>query len=196
MLFNTSWKYDFIPEITLDGEHYLEVVEEMKLLGIIFQSNMRWYANTSNLCRNGYTRLWMIRNLKKHGAGREDLLDVYEKQCRSVLELAVPVWNAGISVAEENQLERVQKSAFAIILGKSYSSYRCALVELKMETLKNRRSKISLAFAKKARNNDKFKNWFKISDQPDEPTFAPVPFRTKRYKNSPLPYLTDLLNTV
>ena len=65
-----------------------------------------------------------------------------------------------------------------------------------MQTLKNLRSKISLALAKKARNNDKFKNWFIISDQLDEPTFAPVPFRTKRYKNSPLPYLTDLLNTV
>ena len=55
MLFNTSWKYDFMPEITLDGDNYLEVVEEMKLLGIIFQSNIQWYANTSNLCRNGYT---------------------------------------------------------------------------------------------------------------------------------------------
>ena len=149
-----------------------------------------------NLCRNGYARLWMIRNLKKNGAGREDLLDVYGKQCRSVMELAVPVWNAGISVAEANQLERVQKSAFAIILGKSYSSYRSALAELKMETLKNRRSQISLSFARKARNNDKFKNRFKISDQPDEPTFTPVPFRTKRYKNSPFPYLSDLLNAV
>ena len=105
-------------------------------------------------------------------------------------------FQSGMLVFSVNQLERLQKSAFAIILGKSYSSYRSALAELKMETLKNRRSKISLAFAKKARNNDKFKNWFKISDQPDEPTFAPVPFKTKRYKNSPLPYLTDLLNAV
>ena len=45
MLFNTSRTYDFMPEISIDGVHNLEVVEEMKLLGVIFQSNMnvdRW----------------------------------------------------------------------------------------------------------------------------------------------------------
>ena len=72
-----------------DGVNYLEVVEELKLLGIIFQSNMRWHANSANLCKTGYARLWMLRNLKKHGAGRTDLLDVYMKQVRSTLELAV-----------------------------------------------------------------------------------------------------------
>ena len=35
MLFNTSWKYDFLPKVTIDGENNLEVVEEMKLLGVI-----------------------------------------------------------------------------------------------------------------------------------------------------------------
>ena len=41
MLFNTSWKYDFLPRITIDGVNNLEVVEEMKLLGVIIQSNMK-----------------------------------------------------------------------------------------------------------------------------------------------------------
>ena len=47
ILFNTSRKYDFMPEISFGGVKYLEVVEELKLLGIIFQSNMRWHANTA-----------------------------------------------------------------------------------------------------------------------------------------------------
>ena len=103
----------------------------------------------------------MIRNLKKYGIGKDDLLDVYEKQCRSVLELAVPVWNAGISVAEEKQLESIQKTAFAIILGKSYSSYRCVLSELRMETLNNRRSQIRFAFATKARKMENLRTGLK-----------------------------------
>ena len=139
ILFNTSRKFDFMPEISFDGKNNLEVVEEIKLLGIIFQSNMRWKSNTANLCRNGYARLWMLRNLKKYGAGRADLLDVYAKQVRCAVELAVPVWNAGITIAESNQLERVQKAAFHIILGASYISYSNALLELKMETLRDRR---------------------------------------------------------
>ena len=57
MLFNTSRTYDFMPKITFNGVNNLEVVEQMKLLGITFQSNMKWYANNANLCGNGYGRL-------------------------------------------------------------------------------------------------------------------------------------------
>ena len=194
MLFNTSRKYDFSPEVSFDGVTNLQVVEEIKLLGIIFQSDMRWYSNTNNLTKNGYSRLWMIRNLKKYGAKSDELLDVYIKQCRSVLELAVPVWNAGLSKAEVRQIERVQKAAFSIILGDKYISYTEALLDLKMETLELRREKMCLSFARKAQKHDKFKNWFVANDQTNNPAFLPVTFRTKRFKKSPLPYLTDLLN--
>ena len=129
----------FMPKITIDGVNYLEVVEELKLLGIVFQTDMRWQANTANMCKNGYSRLWILRNLKKHGAGVIDLIDVYVKQCRCVLEMAAPVWSAGITVAESRQIERVQKAAFSIILGKQYVSYEQALIDLNMETLQERR---------------------------------------------------------
>ena len=78
----------------------------------------------------------MIRNLKKHGAGSEDLLDVYIKQVRCVLELAAPVWNSGIKGAESQQLERVQKTAFSIILGRRYTSYKQALFLLRWTLLR------------------------------------------------------------
>ena len=45
MIFNTSRTFDFLPRITIDGINYLEVVEEMKLLGIIFQSNMKYFKS-------------------------------------------------------------------------------------------------------------------------------------------------------
>ena len=35
--------------------------------------------------------------------GIKDLLDVYTKQCRCVLELATPVWGTGLTVAESKQ---------------------------------------------------------------------------------------------
>ena len=194
MLFNTSWKYDFLPKVTIDGENNLEVVEEMKLLGVIIQSNMKWNSNTQNLCKRGYQRLWMLRNLVKHGAGITDLLDVYIKQCRCLLELAVPVWNPAISHGEVYQLERVQKTAFSIILGNKYQSYEEALDLLNMKTLEERRLEICISFAKKAQNHAKFQTWFSDSTEPSPTPFQPVPCRTGRFKKSPLPYLTDLLN--
>ena len=166
----------------------------MKLLGIIIQSNMKWYSNTENMCKKGYTRLWMLRNLKKNGASQADLLDVYEKQCRCMLELAVPVWNPAISKSEISQIERVQKTALAIILGKNYTSYPEALDTLKLSSLEDRRWKICRTFVRKSQLHEKFRNWYKDNDEPTTTAFKPVPYRTLRYKNSQLPYLTDLLN--
>ena len=194
MIFNTLRKFDFMPKISIDDENYLEVVEEMRLLVIIFQSNMKWYSNTLNLCQRGYSRLWMLRNLKKYGASRKQLLDVYIKQCRCVMELAVPVWSPGLSKTESFQLERVQKSAFSIILGQKYHSYDVALGELNMESLASRRVVICLEFAKKSQKHEKFQTWFKISEQPSPTFFEPIECRTDRYRSSPLPYLTNLMN--
>ena len=63
-----------------------------------------------------------MRRLKNLGACDDDLLDVYTKQIRSVLELAVPVWQSGLKQAQKLEIERVQKSALHIVLGKGYVS--------------------------------------------------------------------------
>ena len=88
----------------------------------------------------------------------------------------------------------MQKAAFHIILGKNYISYSKALEDLKMETLCDRRKQICLAFAEKAQKHEKFRNWFKQSEDSNQSNFIEVPYRTIRYKKSPLPYLTKLLN--
>ena len=90
----------------------------------------------SKYVQKGLQQTLDMRNLKKYGAGIQDLLDVYIKQCRRVLELAAPVWHSGVTVAASKQLERVQKAAFSIILGKQYLTYEQALADLKMESLK------------------------------------------------------------
>ena len=150
MVFNPNKKYDFHPTVTTDTGTTLDIEEEFKLLGIKITSDMKWHANTQYICAKGYSKLWMLRNLKKLGASIPDLLDVYIKQCRSVLELAVPAWSPGLTVGDSNKIERVQKSAFAIILGKQYSSYRKALEQLQMETLVDRRVTLCQKFARKA----------------------------------------------
>jgi hypothetical protein len=204
ILFNSGINHDFLPQIETEAGEMLEVVEEVKLLGIVVRSDMKWHSNTKLLSEKGYNRLWMLRNLKKLGACRSDLIDVYYKQCRSVLELAVPAWAPGLTKTEANQLERIQKSACAIILGERYTSYKSAINKLNMQTLESRRNDICLTFAKKAVNSDKFKHWFSVEKETEpaiktrnfkpKPKLKPVKCRTRKYRNSPLPYLTNILN--
>ena len=192
MLFNTSKKRDFQPEIVGEDGTVFDVEEEMKLLGIKITSDLKWHANTQYICARGYSKLWMLRNLKRLGASTNDLIDVYVKQCRSILELAVPAWSPGLTVGNSNQIERVQKAALAIIMGEKYSSYSNALHKLDMETLVDRRTALCLSFAKKAYKSEKFSEWFTESET--DLQLAEVTVRTARYWKSPLPYLTDLLN--
>ena len=201
MLFNWSRSRDFMPQIVNGSGDNLEVVEEMKILGVIVSSDMTWHKNTRYICGKGYSRLWMLRNLKRLGASCQELVDVFYKQCRSVLELAVPAWAGAITNSECNQIERVQKTAAAIILGDKYKTYKNALKVLDMQTLQERRSDLSLNFAKKALKSQKFSSWFSVNENDYDKTRSLrdeldlVKTRTKKYKDSPIPHLTDILNT-
>jgi hypothetical protein len=161
MLFNPCKSIDFMPQVNLDNCE-LEVVEEMRLLGLIIRSDMKWISNTDQMVTRANKKLWMLRRLKNLGAGPLDLTDIYIKQVRSILELAVPVWHSGITQIERIDIERIQKSAAHIILGEDYSSYKDALSDLGLESLESRRAKLCLKFIKKAEKHDKHQNWLKL----------------------------------
>ena len=109
MVFNPCKTLDFQPEFEIEG-HQLEVVEEVKCLGLILRSDLKWSSNTKSIVKRAYHRLWMIKRLKNLGADSVDLVDIYQKQIRSILEFGTPVWNSSITQAEVVDIERTQKS--------------------------------------------------------------------------------------
>ena len=122
------------------------------------------------------------------------------KQVRSILEYAAPVCHSSISGEDRLKIERVQKSALHIILGESYQSYRFALKFCKLETLFERRRKLTYRFAKKQEKSPKFSQWFKPNTKVTvtrqiQPKYCPVFSRTSRFERSPVSYFTSLLNS-
>ena len=197
MLFNPCWSVDFMPQLEVE-DHELELVEEMRLLGVIIQSDMKWSANTDHIVKKASSKLWVIKRLKALGASPNQLVDMYIKQCRSILELAVPAWHGAITQSERADIERVQKGALYSIFGDNYGSYRNALKLANLNTLEARRDKLCSKFAKKAENNTKHKNWFKpkpkICTRQSNVKYCKVIARTDRFKNSPICHLTSVLN--
>ena len=196
--FNPCTTIDFMPEISLDG-HDLEVVDEIRLLGIILRSDMKWISNTKNMITKANKRLWILRRLKFLGADQDDLLEVYTKQIRCILELAVPSWQGGISQAEKTDLERVQKTACHIILGDAYFYYKSAIKTLNLDSLEDRRNKLTLKFALKSEKNLKFKAWFKLAAKTVKTRsrlmkYCDVRANCTRFERSPLSFMTKLLN--
>ena len=124
---------------------------------------------------------------------------MYIKQIRSVLELAVPVWHSSLTVADRLKIERVQKSALQVILDVNYESYSHACNTSNILTLDERRKQLCKRFSTKAVRNPKHTKWFRISPKvretrQNQPQFCPVIARTTRFENSPISYLTKLLN--
>ena len=198
MVFNPCSSIDFSPEFSLENND-LEVVDEMRLLGIVIKSDLKWNANTENMVQKANKRIWILRRLKNLGAKQTDLIDVYIKQIRSVLELAVPVWHGRINLTEQLDIERIQKSVGHIILGEAYVSYKDALKRLNLESLKARRDRLCLNFAKKAEKHSKFKSWFKKADhrpntRQDQFKYCRVKAKRVRFEKSPISMLTKMLN--
>ena len=113
MVFNPCKAWDFQSALSLDDQE-LDMVEEMRLLGVVIKSDLKWTSNTEQMVDKAYKRLWSMRRLKGMGASVDDLKDVFIKQVRSVLELAVPVWNAAIRQEEKRDIERVQKLLYIL----------------------------------------------------------------------------------
>ena len=75
-----------MPEFEVNHSR-IDLVEQVKLLGVVISSNLSWSANTDSIVERCNRKTWMLRRLKKLGASQEDLLDVYLKQIRSLAEL-------------------------------------------------------------------------------------------------------------
>ena len=101
-----------------------------------------------------------------------------------------------VTKKNSDTLERLQKTAMKIIFGHTYKSYQKSLNLLGLKTLEERRKDVCLKFAKKASISKKYQAWFaSINRQTRSNTQYSIPkARTISYENSPLMYLTYLLN--
>jgi hypothetical protein len=195
--FNKSRKFDFPPEVQFSDDQKLSVISEMKLVGVIISDNLKWQKNTDYICLKASQKLWTLRRMKKLKLDMFKIFDVYTKEVRSLLELAVPVWHSGLTKQQSKQIEKIQKAAFHIILEENYTTYEVACTLLGVEPLEYRRVQLCINFAKKdiKRDTTIFTKTIKLANTRRQPTTVKeIKCRTQRYENSSLPYLSKLLN--
>ncbi|KAI8510654.1 hypothetical protein Bbelb_115700 [Branchiostoma belcheri] len=189
-----------LPPLKID-DHPLQEVKVAKLLGLHLQADLRWDAHVDYMVKKGGTRLFLLRKLKTFRLSIEDLLTIYTSYVRPVCEYAVPAWHPGLTQAQRNQLERIQRRAVRTILGKNYTNYADACLLLGLETLERRRDHLCLTFAKKLLQSPDYRHWFPprrgdISGRTTRSSNQIDRFRTRteRFRNSALPYMVKLLN--
>ena len=194
ILFNKSRKWTFPPEVSFSDDINLEYVSEFKLVGVVVSQDLRWEKNTQYICKKAMKRMWTLRRMKNLNLDENLILDTYVKEIRSILELAVPVWHSGLTVKQERDIERVQKTALRIILGDSFLNYEVACTLMAIEPLSMRRTQLCQKFSEKdvkKENSLFYKN--PVNTRSDDRVIEPN-CNFRRFRNSSIPYLSRLLN--
>ena len=198
MIFNFSKNNQFVTNIQLKGQK-IETVEETKLLGTIITSDLKWRRNTEEIVKDGNKRMRILHAAAKYTSKISDLKTIYNMFIRSKLEHSSVVWGSGLTQEESDDIERIQKAAVKVMIGKKYEDYRKALEFLNMKTLVERRQALGLKFAKSCLKNDKVKNFFPLNNRHNlnvrnHEKFKVNFARTQRYSSSTIPNLQRVLN--
>ena len=142
----------------------------------------------------------LLNRAAKFTSNINDLKRVYLTYILNLLDQSAVVWHSSLSKKNERDLERIQKVAVKMILGKSYLNYNDGLQKLRLKKLNLRRQNICLNFAKKCLKNNKVKHFFNESykihkmNKRSKNIFKEKRSRTKRFQQSAIPYMTRLLN--
>ena len=163
---------------------------------------MNTWDNTYYIEGKAYKRIWILKRLKNLGCDLSELIAVYLRMVRSVCEFAVPFWGPLITKKECARIERIQKTSLHVILGDNFKNYSEALLKCNLEKLGTRRTELIKKFAIKTAANPKFTGWFIKNNEALRPSrtilqpYKESMSRTERFKRSPIPHFTRVLNQI
>ena len=197
--FNFTKDKQFSAEIVLKKEK-LQSVSQTKLLGIIITDQLKWNENTKYIVKKANQKMRMLHKFSKFTKNKVHLMHIFKSQVRSVLEYCSTVWHSSLTESDSKDIERIQKAAVKLMMGKNYEGYSNSLKFLKLDSLQERREKNALNFAKKSAKHVNFLNFFPRQEgghtmrtrYPER--YVVNKANTERYKRSAVPYLQRLLN--
>ena len=199
MIFNYSHNNQFTTRLSLNDKP-LKVVNSTLLLGTVIQDSLKWDLNTARLVKKANSRMELLQKVASFTTNIEELKNIYILFVRSLLEQSATVWHSSLTEENKNDLERVQKTAFKIILGERYKTYKHAQNILQLESLNDRRENLCLLFALKSSKNPKTKHMFPLNDKAhvmntrQSDKFKVQHANNDRLKKSGIIYMQNLLN--
>ena len=123
MPFVNSLTKDFVPHLSIQNEECLEVIYQLKLVGLVLTSDLCWNAHVDYTVGRVNKILWQLTRFRRLGAPREKLITLYILKVRSVLMFGAVSFHSSLTQELSRKLELQQKKALAIILGSQYKSY-------------------------------------------------------------------------
>ena len=127
-------------------------VTETKLLGIIVQNDLRWDGQVTSVISKCNTRIYFLKQLRRSGLDENALRHYYCSVIRSVVEYACPLWFTGLTLEQQQSIERIQRRAIGSIL--PGLPYEHALNLLSIPRLSDRLTDICKRYYQKIKKNE------------------------------------------
>lgn len=144
---------DFAP-ILINGKA-IEVVPNVKLLGLNISSDLRWNCHVTEISKKVSVRLYFLRQLKRANIAAKELLTFYTTCIRPIMEYACPVFHNALPLYLSDELECLQKRAMRIIF--PFVAYNDALIACNLDILSDRRRIITTKLFEEISNNNEHK---------------------------------------
>ena len=184
--------------IFLSHNHNFINLEVLLLLIGSSTPSLSWGLHVESVISKANSRRYFLVVLRRAGLSPAHLLRFYITFVRPILEYAAPVWHPGLTQCQSQQLETVQRLALRSIYPDL--SYSLALQTTGLPRLADRRTLLCHHFATSAIKSSDFRHWFpqrrrdyhgrelRNSDS------LSIPWSTTRYRNSPMIFMSRLLN--
>ena len=96
------------------GEH-VEVVDEYRYLGTIFDGLLRFSSNTEEILKKCHQRQYLLRKLRSFGVSKNILLTFYHSFIESILTFSFISWFHAISLQDRTRLLSITRVCSKII---------------------------------------------------------------------------------
>ena len=199
MIVNFTENFQFHTRLKLNDSN-IQVVEKMKILGTIITNKLSWSENCDIIVKKVNSRMQLLRKVWSFGASIEEMVELWKVYCLSVLDQSCVLWGSGLTIENEQDLERTQKTFVKLILQEEFTSYIEGLEKLSLQTLILRRKQLTLRFAKRSLSDGHFQDLFRKRKSDHKMKTRNGNFyeithaNTDRYKKSPIITMQHLLN--
>ena len=160
-----------------------------------FANDLKWTQHIETITSKAASRLYFLKQLKRSGAGRDDLLCFYNTVIWPVLEYACPAWHSRITAAQSRSLESIQRRAMKIIFVDN--DYDMTLIFARQDTLESRRAQLTEQFFRRSVLCEASCLQYLLPEDRDPSvtdclrhakTYEHIQARTKKFQNSLIPY--------
>ena len=108
IVFNPTEIRQCVPFVSLlDGEP-LQCVDEMRLLGMLFDDKLSWWPLVADIKRRTSTKIWSLVKLRDAGASPVHLAQVCTARIKSTVEYGAQVYGCCLSKGQSNEIESIQ----------------------------------------------------------------------------------------